>query len=222
MNDQVSRRSALKYLGLLSASAAGREFLAAWLPAPGIRAGNPDDKLTTIRGMNHSRGDDEAAVPYIPKFFNAHQFKTVEMLTGMIIPTDDQPGAKEAQVANYIDFVVFSAREFQPSLQQEWIEGLAFVDRASQKRFATAFRLASDVDRAQLLTDMSAPERDPKAQHEGYEFFELLKGMTVEGFYTSRVGLEELDYPGLKFYSESPSCPHVNDREHLHLPPPKY
>jgi hypothetical protein len=208
MNDQVSRRSALKYLGLLSASAAGREFLAAWLPAPGIRAGNPD-KLTTIGGMKHSRGDDEAAVPYIPKFFKAHQFKTVEMLTGMIIPTDDQPGAKEAQVANYIDFVVFSAGEFQPSLQQEWIEGLALVDRASQKRFATAFRLASDVDRAQLLTDMSAPERDPKAQHEGYEFFELLKGMTVEGFYTSRVGLiDVLDYQGMNYMSEFPGCTH--------------
>jgi Gluconate 2-dehydrogenase subunit 3 len=208
MNDQVSRRSALKYLGLLSASAAGREFLAAWLPLPSTGPGNPD-KPTTIHGMDHSRGDEEATAPYLPKFFNADQFKTVEMLTEMIIPTDDQPGAKEAQVANYIDFVVFSAREFQPSLQQEWIEGLAMVNRASQKRFAKAFRLASDVDRAQLLTDMSAPERDAQAQHQGYEFFELLKGMTVEGFYTSRVGLiDVLDYQGLNYMSEFPGCTH--------------
>jgi len=53
-------------------------------------------------------------------------------------------------------------------------------------------------------------------------FFDLIREYTLMGFYTSRVGLQELDYPGLKFYSESPSCPHVNDREHLHLPPPKY
>jgi hypothetical protein len=31
-----------------------------------------------------------------------------------------------------------------------------------------------------------------------------------------------LDYPGLKFYNASPACPHVDDREHKHLPPPKY
>ena len=30
----ISRRGALKYLGLLSASVAGREFLASWLPLP--------------------------------------------------------------------------------------------------------------------------------------------------------------------------------------------
>ena len=35
MGDQhISRRGALKYLGLLSASVAGREFLASWLPLP--------------------------------------------------------------------------------------------------------------------------------------------------------------------------------------------
>ena len=37
------------------------------------------------------------------------------------------------------------------------------------------------------------------------------------GFYTSRIGLEALDYPGLKLYSESPGCPHPGDPEHLHL-----
>jgi gluconate 2-dehydrogenase subunit 3-like protein len=205
---EVSRRSALKYLGLLGASAAGREFLTAWLPSPGVRAERPD-KLTTIHGMNHSRGDEKGSAPYKPKFFNAGQFKTVEILTEMIIPTDDQPGAKEAQVANYIDFVVFSAREFQPSLQQEWLTGLAFLDRESHQRFAKAFRLASEADRTQLLTDMSAPERDSKVQHEGYGFFALVKDMTVEGFYTSRVGLiDVLDYQGMNYMSEFPGCTH--------------
>jgi hypothetical protein len=37
------------------------------------------------------------------------------------------------------------------------------------------------------------------------------------GFYTSRIGLEELDFPGLRFYAESPGCPHVDDRGHLRL-----
>jgi gluconate 2-dehydrogenase gamma chain len=38
------------------------------------------------------------------------------------------------------------------------------------------------------------------------------------GYYTSKVGLEQLNYPGLKFYSASPECPHKDDPEHRHLP----
>ena len=207
----VSRRSALKYFGLLTATAVGREFLASWLPLPAVHAAGSDD-LVTIHGATHSHADRDGEKPstrYVAQFFKGDQFKTVETLTEMIIPTDDQPGAKEAQVANYIDFVVSSAREFQPSLQKEWRDGLAYLERESQKRFGKTFRGASESDRTQLLTDMSLPERDPKAQHEGYAFFQLVKEMTVEGFYTSRVGLiDVLDYQGMNYNSDFPGCTH--------------
>jgi hypothetical protein len=45
-------------------------------------------------------------------------------------------------------------------------------------------------------------------EDEGREFFKLIREYTIMGFYTSRIGLDQLDYPGLKFYSESPGCPH--------------
>ena len=203
----VSRRSALRYFGLLAASAAGREFLTSWLPVSPVRGASDD--LVSIHAAGHSRADEETTKTYVPQFFKRKQFRTVEVLTEMILPTDDQPGAKEAQVANYIDFVVFSAREFEPSLQQSWLDGLALVDRESQKRFGKAFALASDADRIVLLTEMSLPEHSPKAQHEGYAFFQLVKEMTVEGFYTSRVGLiDVLDYQGMNYMSEFPGCTH--------------
>jgi hypothetical protein len=207
----VSRRGALKYFGLLAATAAGRKFLASWLPVPVVPAAGTDD-LVTIHGMTHShadREDEKPETPYVPQFFKGDQFKTVETLTEMILPTDDQPGAKEAQVANYIDFIVASAKEFEPSLQQEWREGLAYLDRESRKRFGKTFRVASEPDRTQLLTDMSLPEREPKVQHEGYAFFKLVKEMTVEGFYTSRIGLiDVLDYQGMNYNSDFPGCTH--------------
>ncbi len=53
---------------------------------------------------------------------------------------------------------------------------------------------------------------------QGTAFFKLIRRYTVMGYYTSRIGLEELDFPGLKFYSQSPECPHKNDPEHRHLP----
>ncbi len=207
-NREVSRRGALKYLGLLAASAAGREFLASWLPTLGVRADGQND-LATIHAMSHSNPEAEAAAPYLPQFFKPDQFSTVELLAEMILPTDDEPGAKEAKVGDYIDFVVFSAREFEPSLQREWIDGLSLLDRESHKQFSKPFRMASDADRAKLLTNMSLPERDPKAHHEGYGFFRLVKNMTVEGFYTSRVGLiDVLNYPGMNYMAEFSGCTH--------------
>jgi hypothetical protein len=173
---RVSRRNALKYLGLLTASAAGREFLASWLPVQLVQ-GDEHRAPVTISGMHHEIQDAESAATYSSQFFNPDEFRTVEILTAMIIPTDDAPGAKEAQVANYIDFVVFSAAEFEPLLQKKWIGGLAFLERESQKQFSKSFREVDEADRIKLLTEMSAPERDPKAQHEAFAFFSVVKDM---------------------------------------------
>ena len=86
---------------------------------------------------------------------------------------------------------------------------LAFVDRESKKRFGKRFSAAAEGDRIALLTEISLPERDPKAQHEGFEFFQLVKDTTVEGFYTSRVGLiDVLDYQGMNYMSDFPGCTH--------------
>lgn len=207
-NRRASRRSALKYLGLLAASAAGREFLASWLPAPAASA-DENDRLATIHGMNHFQAEAEAGAPYVAQFFTRDQFATVKLLAQMILPTDADPGANEANVGDYIDFLVFSAREFEPSMQRQWLDGLMLLDRESQKQFGKTFRNASDADRTELLTDMSLPERDSKAHHEGYEFFRLVKDMTVEGFYTSKVGLiDVLNYQGMNYMAEFPGCTH--------------
>ena len=51
-----------------------------------------------------------------------------------------------------------------------------------------------------LLTEMSGPERDAKSQHDGFAFFSTVKDMTVEGFYTSKIGLiDVLDYQGMNY-----------------------
>jgi len=205
---EISRRGALKHFGLLAASAAGREFLASWLPIPVASADGQKD-LATIHGMKHSRADAEPTAKYVPQFFKPEQFATVILLAEMILPTDDDPGAKEAKVGDYIDFVVFSAREFEPSMQREWIEGLTFLDGASQKQFGKPFHSGAETDRVKLLTEMSLPESDSTAHHEGYRFFRLVKDMTVEGFYTSKVGLiDVLNYQGMNYMADFPGCTH--------------
>ena len=205
---QVSRRGALKYLGLLSATLAGREFLASWLPMQMVR-GDEHSAPVAIAGMHHQDAEAEPPAAYTPQFFSPDEFRTVEILTALIIPTDAAPGAKEARVADYIDFVVFSAGELRPSLQREWIEGLEILERESQRQFGKAFRDAAEPDQVKLLEAMSAPERDAKTHHEGFRFFSTLKEMTVEGFYTSKIGLiDVLDYQGMNYMADFPGCTH--------------
>ena len=215
----IRRRKTLKYLGLLAATAAGREFLASWLPSAANLAGaSRSGDLVSMPGMHHGAPPPQPAEPYAPRFFKPDEFETVEILTEMIIPTDDKPGAKEAQVANYIDFVVFSAAEFEPSLQREWNEGLAWLDRESTRLHGKSFRELAASDREKLMLDMSLPERDSTSRrsqiaateaHPGFGFYRLVKEMTVDGFYSSRVGLiDVLEYKGRTFLSEFPGCTH--------------
>lgn len=209
-NQIIERRKALKYLGLLTATAAGRDFLAGWLPSKSSVLAAEGKAMANHAGMHHGPAPmPEEATPYMTRFFKPEEFETVEILTEMIIPADDNPGARDAQVGRYIDFVVFSAAEHEPELQKGWASGLAQLNGLTSKKFGRPFRDISAADREQLLLEMSLPERDAKATHPGFEFYRLVKEMTVEGFYTSRIGLVQvLEYKGLDYLAEFPGCTH--------------
>src|SRR2546429_2285386 len=100
----IGRRQSLKYLGMLAGTVAGREFLAAWLPKSA--AARELDALR--RASYHAASNQPNERPYTPLFFDKDELSAVEALTELIIPTDESPGAKEAQVARYIDFIVRS------------------------------------------------------------------------------------------------------------------
>jgi len=214
MEKPIGRRKALKYFGYLGTTAAGSQFLANWLPqgSEAFAASGPEG-LAPITGTSQSAKPAASAAPYTPQFFKPDEFRAVEVLTEMIIPTDDQPGAKEAKVADYLDFVVYSASEFEPSLQKEWIDGLVELDRQSKQKYGKPFLQLSASQREQLLTDISLPERDPSARHPGFPFYRTLKEMTVEAFYSSQVGLiGVLGYKGLSFLTSFPGCTQIPNK----------
>jgi gluconate 2-dehydrogenase gamma chain len=210
----MSRRQTLKYIGMLTGSVAGREFLAAWLPSfAAAKGSNADLRKEDLRGIHACAADQPPdADAYTPIFFKSEEFNTVEKLTELIIPSDESAGAKEARVARYIDFIVSAAGEFDSALQHQWIEGLQVLGRLSGEKYKVSFNELSTKEQETLLEEMSVPERNRDVTHPGYEFYRLVKEMTVEGFYTSRVGLiDVLEYKGLDALSEFPGCTH---REH--------
>ena len=147
---------------------------------------------------------------YTPRFFSPAQYKTVDRLTDLIIPADDTPGAHEAGVAEFIDFMAAS----DPQLHEPFQTGLAWLDAAAQSAHSAAFLQLPEARQIALLQSAATAAGNTP----GRKFFVLIRDHTVMGFYTSKIGLEALDYPGLKMYSHSPECPHHGNPEHKNLP----
>ena len=155
---------------------------------------------------------------YTPRFFTPKEYATVERLTDLIIPSDGSPGAREAGVSEFVDFMVFS----DPAIQYRFRYGLTWLNAHAEQLRGKSFCDLSPEDQTEILKHLAYKDKFRPGEAEGREFFKLVREYTIMGFYTSRAGLEQLDYPGLKFYSESPGCSHGDDPEHLHLPPPQY
>jgi gluconate 2-dehydrogenase gamma chain len=154
---------------------------------------------------------------YQPSYFSASEYRTIDILTGLIIPQDESPGAQEAGVAEFIDFLAAHGEE---EIQQPMRNGLKWLDATATQGYGAAFRNLSSQQQTEILKKVADRNRVAPGDRERQTFFRLIRRYTVMGYYTSRAGLAELDYPGLRFYTESPACPHSSDPEHRHLPPP--
>ncbi|MEW5979611.1 MAG: gluconate 2-dehydrogenase subunit 3 family protein [Acidobacteriota bacterium] len=155
-------------------------------------------------------------IAYKPIFFSAEEYATVVRLAELIIPNDGSPGAREAGVSEFIDFMVGS----NPSIQFQFRYGLSWLNAHAARVYGSSFHDLGSEQQIELLRPLAYKDLYRSGQEEGRDFFRLIREYTVMGFYTSRVGLEQLDYPGLKFYAESPGCPHRGDPGHRHLPSP--
>lgn len=126
----------------------------------------------------------------------------LDQYTAILIPTDDTPGAREAHVADFIDFVVNAAAEYAPEMQTEWRTAMEWLAKAN-------FQELSEDQRITLIRESSGPERDHKISHEGYSTYRLIKSATIRAFYTSRAGLvDTLEYKGLAYLTQFPACDH--------------
>ncbi len=85
-------------------------------------------------------------------------------------------------------------------------EGLEWLDRESKKLYAGAFLSLEESQQIRVMDSISDTRPDLAHENPGTRLFAFLKRETVRGFYTSRLGLKELDYKGNGFYVECPGC----------------
>jgi gluconate 2-dehydrogenase gamma chain len=177
-----------------------------------------------------------ASGPYQPLFFSPRHYRMVEKIAEMIIPEDDAPGAKKAGVAEFIDFMVANrvpvsasrdVRSTQDAIamgeesQNRFLSGLDWIDARSQSEFGHVFMDCTPEQQHSLLEELAYKAKFKPTTESGRAFFQMMRDYTVVGYYTTKIGLQSIGYPGLRTVWETlPGCTHPDDREHAHLREP--
>jgi hypothetical protein len=168
------------------------------LPILGQRA-LADDEHAHNHGAQTAK--PAAKKPAAPKFFTPKEFAAVGVISELIIPTDDHsPGALAAEVPAFIDLMI---NESPAETKQLWRDGLAAMDKKAGGDFAKA----SKDQQIAVLTEISKNEAKPQTLEE--RFFRAAKNMTIDGYYTSEIGIkQELRYKGNTYLKEFKGCTH--------------
>jgi len=149
-----------------------------------------------------------AAAPaaWTPRFLDAHQNETVVLLSELIIPQTETPGARAAKVNEFIDLVLANAEERE---RKEFVKGLDWLDARTQELFGADFAAAAPEQQAALLTLLASPKNKALEDQVGIDFFKVIKSMTTTGYYTSEIGMrQELGDDGQVFFADYPGCTH--------------
>lgn len=149
--------------------------------------------------------DELSGFPLEPQFFTPSEWRTVRVLVDLIIPADEKSGsATDAQVPEFMDFMLSEA---SAQRQQRFRDGLAWLAAEMSHRFGLAFVDASPAQQRAVLDDVAWPARAPEELEEGVEFFNTLRDMTAAGFFSSRIGYDDLEFRGNEFVMEWTGCP---------------
>jgi gluconate 2-dehydrogenase gamma chain len=187
---EISRRDALQLLAALPAAA-----IVFWPSAQQEKA---------RRFVERALREAAAGVAYAPKFFTPPEYRTVRILSDMIIPRDERSGsATDAGVPEFMDFWMTD----RPSSQKWMRDGLAWIDAQSQSRFGKAFADATESQREAILNDIAWPARAPAAMAAGVSFFNRFRDLTASGFWSSEIGVKDLRYTGNVFNPSWKGCP---------------
>jgi hypothetical protein len=185
----LSRRDAVQLL-------AGIPLLAAGL--------SPRTITRAVESARAAQAAATAGAPFTPAFFTTHELETVRLLVDYIIPKDERSGsATDAAVPEFMDFILND----QKSMQTPTRGGLAWLDTECRERFGQSFVTASDRQRRQVLDDIAWPAKARPALSQGVAFFNDFRDLTASGFFSSKMGVEDLQYLGNVFVHEWQGCP---------------
>ena len=131
---------------------------------------------------------------------------TLEILCDIIIPADEQSGsAKDSGVVEFLQYVSsLSSRHFR-----RLVGGVLWLNAFCSVRYGVPFLNCASHQQMEII-DQIAFRRNAKIEPSltaGIEFFAFLRREALDAFYTSRMGIIDLDYQGNQVEGEFHGCP---------------
>ncbi|HVX89421.1 MAG TPA: gluconate 2-dehydrogenase subunit 3 family protein [Gemmatimonadales bacterium] len=145
-----------------------------------------------------------SAISFDPRFFTPGELATATLLGDLIIPRDAKSGAaSDAKVPEYMDFI---CAEYHST--GDWMRsGLNWLEGHSTGRFGKKFVDLTPDQRTAILDDISWPARAKPEHQAGVNFFNRFRDLTASGFWSSQMGVEDLQYIGNTFVAQWNGCP---------------
>ncbi len=189
----MNRRDALKVLGVAPLAGA-----LDW-SRPGI------DRATEFVARLHE--EPAVAADYTPKFFTPHEWRTVRVLSDILIPKDERSGsATDAKAPEFIDFMLMD-KETSEGSRVSMRGGLAWLDSEMRKRFGTDFLSSSEANRRAVLDDIAYPEKANPEFKRGSQWFDRFRNNVGAAFFSSAMGWKDLQDMGNVFNPGWNGCP---------------
>jgi len=200
----MKRRELLRAGAFAGAVAALRPAIA----APQTAAKSPE--LTPAQsGIDASQ--DLSAANWKPLFLDDHQNETLIILSDLIIPATDTPGAKEALVNRFIDLVLAAETHER---QRAFLDSLGYLDGESMRRYKAAFRYLKRDEQDDLLHFLAYPRAasgwtgEAAGPDIGHAHFEKLKQQIAGAYYSSQIGQRDLGWDGNFAHGPYQGCEH--------------
>jgi hypothetical protein len=170
-----------------------RDLLKLLMSTTGLTA-IPVDLVMTLR---QAKGESNA--PSVQRTLNAHQDATVSLLSELIIPETNTPGAKTAKVNEFMDLLL--TEWFAEADRTLFLQGLTQIDEDSRKQFGSDFVACNASQQATLMKQLDDAAMEFGRTHKDspftqttqqpVNFFYTFKRLTLVGYYTSEVGFKK-------------------------------
>jgi hypothetical protein len=185
----MNRRESLKAIGIGTLSAS---LL--------LDACKPKEKETKSVVLDNSATADRQPVELerdkklkSETFFTPHEMATITVLGDIIIPKDDRSGsASDAKVPDFIEFIVKDKPEHKVPMRG----GLRWLDMQCFKRYNKSFKDCTSKEQLEMVDEIAYPAKAKLNMKQGVAFFDRIRGLVATGFFTSKMGIEDLGYVG--------------------------
>jgi hypothetical protein len=126
------------------------------------------------------------------QFFKDNELETIRTLANLILPPNEHGSIEQAGVVEFIEFMTKDVPEFQVKIRG----GLMWLNNHCNSKYNTVFVNCTEDQQKEVLDKIAFPDPEAYEQVQEVQFFSLMRNLVLTGYFTSEVGIKELDYKG--------------------------